>query len=922
MSDFRMQPNAPVLQHHHKSRITGLMIASLVALIFVIVNFPYQYVLLDGDWVGASERDSRGGPGLFTNLPVMAGWPLKYLIDYPEDVTSDRFFSIAYLCLNVMIGVVAAGTVYGFIQWRHRQLHQPNVRWLYRWMLDASIALAIILVPGSILGFHRIKFQQHVDLAMRTSKYGNSYLCCWLPEPAIDYIPQGIRIWMSRVRWVNVGSFDGDEEIEEQVCRIPTLVGLSVARDGIRASSIESLADLPHFVQLGLTEVKLEVDQISAVSQLDGLVELSLRETNVNAEMLRQLDNLTVKSLDLRYTDFELSELGRPNWADTVIELDLSRPEKGESDSLIIEGWQSLRKLAVTRDALVENAFTLSLELRNLPALETVKLDRLQKHRLIVHDVPSLEKIDDELSPLGYMVMSSLYFPGQSWITELEIVDAPSLKEVGLFARDLDRMLIADVPSLQRFTLGSYMVSLSGARERQPADSDRCQQWIQKLGEQDGPATVDLQSLPLQDADLTPLAKNRRIRHLNLDLSGVRFDQLTAIAEMKQLETLDIRSCRLKQDELAWILEQFDHLESLRVDGSELDAVDLREPLRLKSLITRKFDHAQSLHFVDVPDLRTEVRMMHAPEQLEIRNAQGLSGLTLEQDPWPGDAELVGLRDLEWFGAGGPAVNDALVDELLTCRLMDTLTLAYADVSPDRLRLIGAYPKLRVLAVPGTRVDDAVTESWTELKGLLDVNLDDTDVGVGTLVRLGRIDSLRRLSLCNVDLDDAALAALGQMESLSQLMLAGVRIPPNRLRALFLLPELESLDVSGTPMDDSWVELIQESKVKHLVLRGSDFDPDVLRRILDAKEMLYVDLGELPETIDDQMVEELTERALKVQTEFQQGWQSVFLSSDLYMTEGSTSRLGLNIPDDPRQAVTIGIPRSVGRIDAKRFRPD
>ncbi|MDF1842363.1 MAG: hypothetical protein P1U77_13075 [Rubripirellula sp.] len=918
-------PQVDAAPGHGKSRITGAIIFTAIAAITVMANLPYQIASLDGRWYGGVEVSGRREPSEYITAPVMAGWPLNYQIRYPDAGQFQyRRFSIANLVLNLALGVGAATLGFWFVQWRHRRLTLPHGKWLKRWTLDAGIALAILFVPGAIIAGHYWQFRQHMNLASEVARYGNTYLSCWVPEPIVAYVPEGMKKLMSRVRRVSIVSFDGREEAERKVCEIPTLIGMSVLRDGIRKESIESLQRNFHFSQLTLSRARLETELANSIGKLPWLVDLVLRGTNIDSAILAEFSELPLLSVDLQQTGLALSDLGQPAWSQSVVSLQLSRPVSGQSDQLVIDGWPNLRSLSVTRFVIQENESPLGIELINLPALESLRIDRMQKHQLKLRHVPRLATIDSGIGQFGYMLDSDDFVPGQTWVSALEIEDTPSLRELAFFARDLESISVRDAPNLREFALGSYLVTLLGAQRPLPVDPDRCQQWIELIGSQNGPSTVDLQTLPLSELDLSPLAKNQRIRHLNLNGCGVRFEQLQTLAGMTQLETLNIRASQLEEDELAWLLDRFEQLEVLEVDGFDLTNMDLNESLRLKRLTISQLNHLDKLRLINVPELRTRLRLMHAPQQMEIENALALTGLSLENEPWPKDAEVTGLRDVEWFAAGGPAVDDALLDVLLDCRLMDSLTLAYGSLSKEKLKRIGEFSKLRMLSLPGANIDDEVTKDWGDLSALLDVNLDDTSIGAATIGQLSRIEPLRRVSLRRVALDELSINGLAEMTNLSQLILAGVPVTPEQLQKLFRLPELESLDISGMPFDESFVDFVKQSKVKHLVIRQSGVEPSVLMKLLAAKPLLFVDMGPIPDSVDDQVLADLKQRAFAVQSDFRRGWQSVFPVSGSVSDGMSASRsmYGLVVGEGPRALATLQMPRSMGRIDIDPFRPD
>ena len=105
------------------------------------------------------------------------------------------------------------------------------------------------------------------------------------------------------------------------------------------------------------------------------------------------------------------------------------------------------------------------------------------------------------------------------------------------------------------------------------------------------------------------------------------------------------------------------------------------------------------------------------------------------------------------------------------------------------------------------------------------------------------------------------------------------------------------------------------------MLRQSGVEPGVLAKLLAAKPLLFVDLGELPDSIDDQVVADLKERAFAVQMNFRRGWQSVFPVSGLARDGSEASRHGMIVGEGPRSSATLKMPVSMGRINIDLFRP-
>jgi Leucine-rich repeat (LRR) protein len=903
----------------NKSRSAGLVLACIVLVSMGLFNLPCDYVETEATWFGAREIISSDSQFQFQVLPTMAGWPLRYSVQYEDHGRGEyRYWSTPKLVANLCIALCMAIVVYAYVQIRHWKINAASNRRLTQSIFDIGTALAILIVPTVVVAWHYNVANQHRRLASQLLRYGNCQMSCWLPQPIVEHIPSGLVSSLMRLRQVQI--IAPDQQIVERVTRVPTLVAFHSFGGTFDSSAIEPLSENIHFSALALNRRSLSEADLALVAQLRWLVKLNLIQSNLNSEMLRQLDDMQrLKWVNLSYTELGLSQLGVPKWSATVEDLYLSRPATGSEGSLHIDGWPRLRRLSVSRLSAELNESILQVQLSNLPSLEFLRIDRNQKHHLVLHNLPRLARIEEDLSSLQRLLDYNDLIPGLTWASELHLDGVASLPQIGCFARDLESLSVRDAIGLKSVKLGSYLISAMGSPRPQPADPLRCQAWIQKLGDRDGPGTLDLSGLPLSQADLSPLANNSRIRRLGLRNSGVSFDQVKQLAAMKQIESLDIGSCRLEADQLTWILEEFPELENLTIDGAGLTRFDLTANRRLKIIKTSMLENPTDIRIVDHPSIQTFLTMARAPEQMEIRNAYSLRGLAL-RGPWPKHAKVSGLRDLEWFAGGGKAIDDELLDVLLQCGSLDQLTLAYTSISREKATEIGQLDDLSMLAIPGADIDDEVTANWHKLKSLWELNLDDTSVSVETIAWLSRLQSLRRLSLNRVPLSNDAADALAEVRQICELQLAGVSIETEKLKRLLNGSNIESLDLSGRTVDAEFVDTIAgAASLKHLVLHDSQIDAKSLNQILDSNPSIYIDLGKIPGFADDEMLADLRQRARVVRFKFNTGWKQVFLATDAVHTQHPAQ----TVEREYHQAQMISLverPRA-GTINPQAFRP-
>lgn len=861
-----------------KSRIAGLVLACTILAAMGICNLPFQFVETNSRWMGSVEISEGGNVRRFHGLPTMAGWPLRYSIQYDNDGMPDqRYWSTAKLVGNFCIAFCVAVFVYVYIQVKHWKTHGAANGRFTRAIFDGGTALGILMPPLIIVVWNYSVAYQHSRLASQLLRFGNCQMSCWFPEPIAKHVPGGVAQIFMRLREAHL--LGPNQQILQRASRLPTLVTLYTYGGEYDASTIKPLTESHHFSALAMNRRNLDRDHVSVVAKLPWLIQLRLVQTNLDNAMMRDLDTLRhLKSVDLSRSNIVLADIGTPDWAATVEEFSVSRPINGSGGSLTVDGWPKLKQLSVSHLTRDMNEAILDVRLTNLPNLKTLRLDRNQKHRLFLRDLPRLARIDEGLANIQRILAYEDLIPGLTWASEMHIDGAASLSRVDCFARDLESLTVKNSNGLRSVSLGSYLVNSMGDSARQPADPEKCQEWIDKLGAGMGPGTVELMDLPLGDADLTPLAQNDRIRKLTLINSRVSFDQLQQLEGMEQMERLDISACRLEEDQLTWILEKFPKLEELTIDGSGLARFDLSKSRQLKKVRTTILEEATELRIVDFPSVETHITLARTPNVLEIRDARSLLGLAI-REPWPKNAQVSGLRDLEWFAGGGEEIDDNLLDVLLECESLDQLTLAYTSISPEKAAEIGRLHALTLLAMPGSDIDDEVTANWHRLKTLWEVNFDDTSVSVETLAWLSSIESLRRLSLNRVALNEAASDALCEIRQVSELRLSGVPIEPQKLFGLLDGSNVESIDLSGQDVDDEFVDVICHAyNLKQLTLRNTPIDAKSLRRILDSNPGIYVELGDRPEFVDDKLAAELSERAKLVNANFNRGWRQSFLA--------------------------------------------
>lgn len=915
-----MSSETAAVDGDRKSRLAGLVLASMVVVVMLLLNLPYDYVEVEAISFGGMELDDRGVAYASSEMPRMAGWPVRFSIEYGESPQREsRHWSTIGLLANAFFAFCLAGAVYGFVRLRKQQTSSAPDQSKTGKLFDACIASAILIVPLLVVAWSYRTAYMHKRLATKLLRNTSAEMSCWVPKVIAGQVPSGLMRPFQRLRSVRI--IGPDQQAIDRLVRVRSLVALHCFGGEFDSASIEQLADRPHFNSLQLFRRELTESDMDAIAKLRWLTVLNLASSNLDGKLLRRIDGMDrLQAVNLRGTPLKLSNIGKPKWSATVRQLRLTRPPVGVSDSLEIDGWPELRRLSATRTSVTLNRSAFNLRLVNLPELNQLFLDRVQMHSVTLRQVPRLPSIDEGGSLVEYLMGTDVAYPCQVWMNRLDIDGADSLTRIGCYVTDLKMMSIRNVPNLRRITLGSYFETSLGTLPPQPVDPVHRQGWLQMIGSLDGPAKVELFGLPMDGSDLSPLANNARIRHLGLGASGVSFDQIRDLEGMQQLESLDLGACPLEEDQLGWVLDKFPKLRELTVNGSSLARFDPTGRERLRTIRTSPLKQIQDIRIVDLPLLKTFIVTAQTPKQMEIRNAQSLRGLII-QAPWPKQCSISGLRDLDCFLGGGEAIDDEVMDAILECTKLDQLTLAYPSISRQKLCDVGQLYRLSVLAIPGADVDDEVTSHWNRLSSLWDLNLNDTSVSAATIAWASSIEPLRRLSLNRVELDREAIAALHHLRQVSELHLAGTSVAFHDLAPLLKIGNLEVLNLSGQQVDDQFITLLANaSSLRHLILRDSDVSIEQLQQMLQNNPALYVETRPSDGELSEELIAQLSQRSQSVEQHFSSGWRNL-----IRMRSSTPWQYGRQPRDDEspelEPAAAADPPAVVGMIDRRIFLP-
>lgn len=824
-----------------------------------VLNLPYQYVSKVHRYSQApSLTEYSFHTFLFPHYEVMqGGFPFTYLVRQEDDLAAQpQFWSSAMLVTDLLIAALVT-VLLGFITFRYRARWERFLQTLAvsRRRRVAFHVATVGLLAGILLAAISHILLSHAaeeKLANQLSVRGAVHRYTLIPKPLAKVFPGFVLERFGRIR--GVMTWDRSPGAILKISRIPTLTSFTSHGRVLSASEMSSLRAHPWLNHLQLKGIEIEQPILSSIMQLRGLRSLELIQCSGLNRGMGDIEPLSrLVTLDLSNSDVRLAMLPASRWPKALKRLHLSRPRRG-SDSLILSNLPALRALDVRRTDDSFNPDLVEIELSNLPRLEYLGIESLQKIALHIDSAPRLQAIGYSDPEIGLRVRGDQLVPASTWFESLRLRHLPSLRHLAFDGLDLQELSLQDLPNLGRLTIGRY--GYRGGIILRPFDESakpRIQAMIQALGESRGPADIDLSSLPLAGIDLSPLAQNDRIRRLCLRGCGVQNSQLSALSKLPGLLELDLQGCPITDEEACSLLCKGLPLRQLLVSSDEFERIEVRNQSKLRGFVATDSRRAKRVHISECPQLESELVLGDCVEQLRIRDGHSLLGLSVD-GPLPAETELHGLRSLRFFAIGGPRADDQLCCNLWQCTDLDHLTVAYGRLSEASLKKIGRFSKLTVLALPGSQVsDEIVLHHWGGLNLLSDVDLSETAITSKSVPLLIRLKNLQKLAVNHCDLSTKDLRGLVSISQLIELEVSGIGLDADTLVGCLRRGMLDRLNLSYSFLDDAQLRVLAGPTANSLVflgLRGCGLKDASVKRIADAHPRLAFDIADNPVSAD------------------------------------------------------------------------
>lgn len=872
---------------------TALRFGFSIFVLFVALNLPWRYGEFASEVVGEATESNSAlyFRPVADNGLIRCGWPFIYaevLTAYGDSSMPVRWnvWSILGLVGNIAVASVVTMIIAG-------------IAYLSRYLAIIAVALIAILLSSSV---HE-SFRRDRQLTEVLQPFGMVYRSSFLPIRVARIMPIGLQREFSRTRGVML--FHATEESVAITASIPTLESIGIRGNLPTASCFAGVSDRPRLRQLAFINAVLEPAHVELIGKQVDIRYLTLVSCKGLRGSLKTFQDLPLLNrVDLSSSELDIDALVDNRWSQNVRELIIS-PQLTGNNQLCLEDWRMLESLIlrVNRGGIPAGVMKVSLEL--MPQLSSLSLVSTQKIDLSIVNTPRLKDIridDTEEQFIGVAIENA---PTSLWLEKLRLKNVASLSSLACYGMDLQRVEIDEAPNLIELSIDANLY----ARQRfqkHPSDQQRIiSQIIEDLGKCDGPPVINLSTLPLAGIDLRPLSENDRIRELRLAATGVSGQQLAPILSLPRLVSLDLRGCRISNEQAEMMLDRLHSLRDLLVDASSFQRIEVVDRDHLVQFTTEPMPAASIVRIERSPRLSSELVLGDKLKELSIADAHSIRGLSVD-GPLPADASLEGFRDLRFCALGGANVDDRICASLWHCPQLDHLTLAHASLSRRSLLQIGQLKDLATLIIPGAAVDDSITAGWRDLTQLSEVDLSYTKISRETFQFLMSLKNLQRLSINHVNIDRRDLEPLAGIAQLIELEVAGVGLGDDLLEVLLARGMLDRLELSDCELSGRAVAILASPVARSLVylgLRECGLTEGEVQRILDAHSHLVVDVA--GHSLSDDFIDRLQREDRLVRRQDR-------VSFLRHVSRFNQSGMG------GEEAVIDTIP---GRIDVHRFMP-
>lgn len=759
----------------------GITILLLLSMFFTNWIYPYQE---RSSGRSASSSVEPSTQGLEPVSYSAAGYPWTFY----ERIDRGNAPSWYRLDLISIAGNLAIwGCFFGVVWWRSAlylsgaDSSQPRKQFRFRCKVsDLFLAMLLVSLALGCIVRNRNEYQESQVLSstIRNARGMSTEAYYWPSVLPNDFL---LDMVFPLDRIVGVTIHNPTDALLQKIVSQPKLHSLSLSGADYSLKDLNPLRGNPHLKYLKLTGRDLDPGTLELIGDIKSLQVLDLEDTNITESQLSLLGEMPqLKHLSIGNTNVELQATELKPWMRTIKSLRLPSPSQGASTHFQLNAWPELVDLQIVESNNGEkHQAILNLVASHCPKMKSITVPDSQQMDLSLSGLPNLREILTRNGKANFAKGNGKLVR----IRNARLIDLPSIENVQFDLRGFDNIQIDQCPKLD-------CDAIAISEPNRSISISEVEKLIAGIGNSQGITSLNLGKLPNYDVPLSPISSGRTIRRLTLPAAKLSTTQLQQLNTMDRIEEIVVAA---KYD-IPSLLEIWPNLRRIEAgiippqvrDGSNnfvfySDQESLfvhSEPIRLQSakslasFFEGDFRQVDSVVLDDLPELQDLVQVSRELKLLQVRKTPKLKGL-LTFSPWPEDASLEGLTELETFSAGGQKFDDEDFTGMENSLKMKCLTLGYCGVSSEKLRLLGEFKNLTALALTGSAVTDDTVQDWPNFKSMKTLMLDRTKITSASLPWICQLKSLTHLSIDSVCLASISSEQIDFLKQLSSLSLHG-----------------------------------------------------------------------------------------------------------------------------------------------------
>ncbi len=372
--------------------------------------------------------------------------------------------------------------------------------------------------------------------------------------------------------------------------------------------------------------------------------------------------------------------------------------------------------------------------------------------------------------------------------------------------------------------------------------------------------SLNLSNSGYDDEQLAPLATLTNLRLIDLSATKITNDGLAHLAKLTNLQRIRLNDTAIDDEGVEILLENRTDLTELSLAGTKISNDVLDPIVRMKSIQILDLEKTSiddrglakigdSVKFTELRLRGTKVTPIGVSQYQSLAPQCRITwDKPTEFTPEQAVTDVLQRGGKVWVHSTGRS-NIPISDPAeITTEQWLNLGVDLSDIKSasdlDLISILTALKGLKQLNLENTTVTDSITPSLTRLTRLETLNLSGTDVTSSGMETLSRLVRIEHLAINNTDVNDKGLAFLTTLTRLQSLEIADTKISPVGLNRLITQrTQLKTLNLSGLTLNDKLItDLAALTKLQTLILSNVTVSNGSLGKLANIKSLKSLNL--------------------------------------------------------------------------------